>query len=157
MEKTLDQDRVKEFLERVMIDSGAALAGLCTSIGTRLGLYRAMAGAGPLTSEALAARTGLDERYVREWLASQVAGQYVHHEPGTDTYVFPDEHAAVLADPASPAYAAGAFAMLQAASATARCSWRTRTPAPASTASTSTARPSRGRGERRRSRAWPTG
>ncbi|MER6004835.1 class I SAM-dependent methyltransferase [Nonomuraea angiospora] len=113
MEKTLDQERVKEFLERVTTDSGAALAGLCTSIGTRLGLYEAMAGAGPLTSGELAARAGLDERYVREWLASQVAGQYVHYEPGTDTYVFPDEHAAVLADPASPAYSAGAFAMLQ--------------------------------------------
>ncbi|MFG6194587.1 class I SAM-dependent methyltransferase [Nonomuraea sp. JJY05] len=113
MEKALDQDRVKEFLERVMIDSGAALAGLCTSIGTRLGLYGAMAGAGPLTSEELAARTGLNERYVREWLASQVAGQYVGYEPGADTYVLPDEHAAVLADQTSPAYSAGAFTMLQ--------------------------------------------
>ncbi|MFG2076403.1 class I SAM-dependent methyltransferase [Nonomuraea maritima] len=113
MGKTLDQDRVLEFQERVMIDSGAAFAGLCTSIGVRLGLYEAMAGAGPLTSQDLAARTRLDERYVREWLASQVAGQYVLYEPGTDTYLLTDEHAAVLADPGAATYSAGAFTMLQ--------------------------------------------
>ncbi|MFC7108841.1 hypothetical protein ACFQQB_55665 [Nonomuraea rubra] len=118
MGKALDQDQVMAFLERVMIDSGAAFAGLCTSIGARLGLYEAMAGAGPLTSPGLAARTGLDERYVREWLAAQVAGQYVHYAPGTDTYLLPDEHAAVLADQDAPTYSAGAFTMLQSLYAT---------------------------------------
>ncbi|TYB64923.1 methyltransferase domain-containing protein [Nonomuraea sp. PA05] len=101
-----------------MIDSGAAFAGLCTSIGVRLGLYEAMAGAGPLTSHGLATRTGLDERYVREWLAAQVAGQYVRYDPGTGDYLLPDEHAAVLADPSAPTYSAGAFTMLQSLYAT---------------------------------------
>ncbi|HZG07309.1 MAG TPA: class I SAM-dependent methyltransferase [Streptomyces sp.] len=110
----LDQDRVMEFLERVVADSGAAFAGLTTSIGARLGLYAAMAGAGPLTPGQLAERTGLAERYVREWLAAQVAGEYVHYDPGAGTYALPDEHAAVLADPASPAYVVGAFRMLKA-------------------------------------------
>ncbi|MFE7795772.1 class I SAM-dependent methyltransferase [Streptomyces sp. NPDC057460] len=110
--KNLDQDRVVEFLGRVVVDSGAAFAGLSTSIGARLGLYTAMAGAGPLTSAQLADHTGLVERYVREWLAAQVAGEYVRYEPGTCTYLLPDEHAAVLADPAQPTYAAGAFTML---------------------------------------------
>ncbi len=110
--KELDQDRLAEFLGRVVVDSGAAFAGLATSIGARLGLYTAMAGAGPLTSRQLAERTGLVERYVREWLAAQVAGEYVLYEPGTSTYLLPDEHAAVLADPAAPTYAVGAFTML---------------------------------------------
>ncbi|MGC5311829.1 class I SAM-dependent methyltransferase [Micromonospora zamorensis] len=103
-----------EFLGRVVTDSGAAFAGLSTSLGGRLGLYAAMAGAGPLTSLQLADRTGLIERYVREWLAAQVAGEYVRYDPDGDTYLLPDEHATVLADPASPAYAIGSFTMLQA-------------------------------------------
>lgn len=114
----LDEDRVQRFLERVITDGGAAVAGLCTSLGDRLGLYTAMAGAGPLTSARLAARTGLVERYVREWLAAQVAGEYVTHVPDTDTYELPDEHAAVLADPDLSTYAAGFFTMLQAVYAT---------------------------------------
>ncbi|MCR8580073.1 SAM-dependent methyltransferase, partial [Streptomyces sp. Isolate_219] len=97
-----DQDRVQAFLERVITDAGAAVAGLCTSLGDRLGLYTAMAGAGPLTSAQLAARTGLAERYVREWLAAQVAGEYVSYAPDADTYLLPAEHAAVLADPELP-------------------------------------------------------
>ncbi|MEU9114613.1 methyltransferase domain-containing protein [Streptomyces sp. NPDC048483] len=113
-----DEDRMREFLEQVITDGGAAVAGLCTSLGDRLGLYTAMAGAGPLTSAQLAVRTGLVERYVREWLAAQVAGGYVTYAPATDTYELPDEHAAVLADPNSPHYAAGFFTMLQALYAT---------------------------------------
>jgi 2-polyprenyl-3-methyl-5-hydroxy-6-metoxy-1,4-benzoquinol methylase len=111
--KKLDQDRVAEFLGRVAADSAAAFAGLSTSIGTRLGLYTALAGAGPLTSERLAGRTGLVERYVREWLAVQVAGEYVLYDAETSTYLLPDEHAAVLADPDAPTYMVGAFTMLK--------------------------------------------
>ncbi len=114
----VDEDRVQRFLEKVITDTGAAVAGLCTSLGDRLGLYTAMAGAGPLTSAQLAARTGLAERYVREWLAAQVAGEYIGYAPGTDTYLLPDEHAAVLADPDLPTYAAGFSTLLQAIYAT---------------------------------------
>ncbi|MGW7641471.1 class I SAM-dependent methyltransferase [Streptomyces decoyicus] len=114
----VDEDRVQRFLEKVITDTGAAVAGLCTSLGDRLGLYTAMAGAGPLTSAQLAARTGLAERYVREWLAAQVAGEYIGYAPGTDTYLLPDEHAVVLADPDLPTYAAGFSTLLQAIYAT---------------------------------------
>ncbi|UQA96436.1 hypothetical protein [Streptomyces halobius] len=114
----LDQDRVRDVLDRMISDGGAAMAGLCTSLGDRLGLYKALAGAGPLTSAQLAARTGLVERYVREWLAAQVAGEYVTYPPETDVYLLPDEHAAVLADPEQPSYAAGPSTMLQGVYAT---------------------------------------
>jgi len=110
----MDEDRMAQFLERVITDAGAAVAGLCTSLGDRLGLYTAMASAGPLTSRQLAIRTGLHERYVREWLAAQVAGEYLTYDAQTDSYLLPDEHAAVLADPRAPTYAAGFFTMLQA-------------------------------------------
>ncbi|GAA4593536.1 class I SAM-dependent methyltransferase [Planotetraspora phitsanulokensis] len=109
----LDQGRVEEFLGRVAVDSAAAFAGLSTSIGARLGLYKALAGAGWLTSERLAGRTGLNERYVREWLAVQVAGEYVLYDAETGAYLLPDEYAAVLADPDSPTYMIGAFTMLK--------------------------------------------
>jgi SAM-dependent methyltransferase len=110
----VNQDRLQEFLGRVVVDSGAAFAGLSTSIGARLGLYEAMATAGPLKSPELARRTNLAELYVKEWLALQVANQYVEYSPGDDTYELPEEHAAVLADRESATYAVGSFVMLQA-------------------------------------------
>jgi SAM-dependent methyltransferase len=109
-----DENRVMEFLERVVADNAAAFAGVSTSLGIRLGLYKAMSGAGALTSEQLAEKTGLVERYVREWLAAQVAGAYVLHDPETNTYVLPDAHAAVLADSSLPTYVGGGFTMLKA-------------------------------------------
>ncbi|MDH6114091.1 2-polyprenyl-3-methyl-5-hydroxy-6-metoxy-1,4-benzoquinol methylase [Kitasatospora sp. MAP12-15] len=112
--ENLDQDKVMEFLMRVVADGGAAAAGLCTSLGDRLGLYTAMAGSGSMSSMELAEKTGLHERYVREWLAAQVAGEYVMYDPEKDAYLLPDEHAAVLADPSMPTYAAGFFTMMQA-------------------------------------------
>ncbi|MFJ5035220.1 class I SAM-dependent methyltransferase [Streptomyces sp. NPDC088560] len=110
----LDENRVMEFLGRVVADNAAAFAGVSTSLGVRLGLYEAMSAAGALTPGALAEKTGLVERYVREWLAAQVAGAYVLHDSATDTYVLPDEHAAVLADPSLPTYVGGGFTMLKA-------------------------------------------
>jgi 2-polyprenyl-3-methyl-5-hydroxy-6-metoxy-1,4-benzoquinol methylase len=117
--RALNNDQIMDFLGRVVADGGAALAGISTALGDRLGLYTAMAGAGPLTSEQLAERTGLNERYVREWLAGQVAGQYVHYDAEGATYLLPDEHAAVLADASAPTYAIGTFRMLQALYSTA--------------------------------------
>lgn len=111
---TVDEERVMEFLEQVIADGAAAMAGLCTSLGDRLGLYTAMASAGPLTPAELAGRTGLDERYLREWLDAQVAGEYVDYDADAGSYLLSDERAAVLADPDAPTYAAGLFTMLQA-------------------------------------------
>ena len=88
---------------------GAAISGLLLHIGDRLGLYKAMAGAGPITSSALAQRTGTTERYVREWLANQAAGGYVVHDPADDTYELPAEQAMVVAVEDSPVFLAGAF------------------------------------------------
>ncbi|MEY9848853.1 class I SAM-dependent methyltransferase [Streptacidiphilus sp. MAP5-3] len=111
----VDEDRMMDFLMRVITDAGAAASGLCTSLGDRLGLYSAMAEAGGTMSAAeLAERTGMVERYVAEWLAVQVAGEYVSYDPESDRYTLPPEHAAVLADPTAPTYAAGFFTMLQA-------------------------------------------
>lgn len=74
-----------------------------------------MAGAGPLTSAELAQRTGLAERYVREWLASQAAGGYVDYDAQTGRYQLSLEQAFALADENSPAFLPGAFQVATAA------------------------------------------
>ena len=105
----LDQARLEAFVGQAVVDMGAAISGLLLHLGDRLGLYKAMAGAGPITSAELAERTGTAERYVREWLANQVAGGYVGYDPAGGTYELPAEHAMVLAHEDSPVFLAGAF------------------------------------------------
>ncbi|MDN3021894.1 class I SAM-dependent methyltransferase [Streptomyces sp. S.PB5] len=98
----------ESFLERVVTDFAGAAGTLTTVLGDRLGLYETMAGAGPLTVDGLAHKTGLDSRLLREWLAAQTVSAYVVHDPDAGTYELPDAHAAVLAQADSPAYLAGA-------------------------------------------------
>ena len=78
-------------------------------MGDRLGLYRALAGAGALTPAELAARTGTTERYVREWLNAQAAGGYVDYHPAEGRYSLPPEQTVALTDEDSPAYLPGFF------------------------------------------------
>lgn len=109
----LDMDLVQAFLGRVATDNAAAFAGLSVSLGARLGLYDAMVGSGPITAGQLAAKAGIVERYAVEWLAAQVAGEYVRYDEAAGMYVLPDEHAAVLTG-SGPTNLAGGFKMLQA-------------------------------------------
>ena len=77
-------------------------------IGEKLGLYKALAGEA-LTTAQLAAKTKTDERYVREWLASQAAGGYITYDEETDKFSLSAEQAFALATEDSPAYLPGAF------------------------------------------------
>jgi SAM-dependent methyltransferase len=101
---TFDQQRLDEFLSCVVNDLSASVAGVLVSIGHRLGLYKAMAGAGPVGSDWLAVSTSCAERYVREWLRAQAAGGYVVYHPDSDTYELPVEQAMVLADEESTVF-----------------------------------------------------
>jgi SAM-dependent methyltransferase len=105
----IDQTRLEAFVGQAVVDMGAAISGLLLHIGDRLGLYKAMAGAGPITSSTLAAKTGTHERYVREWLGNQTAGGYVVYNPADRTYELPAEQAMVVADEDSPVFLGGAF------------------------------------------------
>jgi SAM-dependent methyltransferase len=105
----LDEAALEQFLHQTVGDLAAAISGLMVHLGDRLGLYRAMAGAGRLTPSGLAARTGTRERYVQEWLANQAAGGYVTYDPSDGTFELSAEHALVLADEASPVFLDGAF------------------------------------------------
>jgi SAM-dependent methyltransferase len=105
----IDEERLNQFLGKFVADFGAALHAGLVVIGEKLGLYKAMAEAGPLTSAELAERTGTDERYVREWLNAQAAGGYVEFDAATNRYFLSEEQAFTLADENSPAYLPGAF------------------------------------------------
>jgi SAM-dependent methyltransferase len=100
----MDTAKLEAFATRMITDIGAANATMLTLVGHKVGLYRALAGAGPVTSQQLAERAGLHERYVREWLNVQAAGGYVEYDAAARTYLLPDEHAFVLADAASPMF-----------------------------------------------------
>jgi 2-polyprenyl-3-methyl-5-hydroxy-6-metoxy-1,4-benzoquinol methylase len=104
----MDEAKLMEFVGKAVGDVGALLAGSMVVIGDRLGLYRAMAGAGSLTSEELAAKTGTNERYVREWLGAQAAAGYITYD-GDGRFTLPDEHAIPLTEETSPAFVTGAF------------------------------------------------
>jgi len=108
----LDMTALDTFVGQLITELGATVNAGLVFIGDQLGLYRAMAGAGPLSPAELADRTNTNERYVREWLAAQAAGGYVTYDPATETFILPPEQAFTLADDASPAAFAGAFQLV---------------------------------------------
>ena len=111
---SIDESKLEAFLGQMVNDLGAAANAPLMLIGDRLGLYRTLAEAGPLTSSALAAHTGAAERFVREWLAAQAAAGYITYDPAADAYAMPPEQAMVLADEASPVFLGGLFESLYA-------------------------------------------
>jgi SAM-dependent methyltransferase len=105
----VDFDKLMAFVFRAVDEVGSALNAALVVMGDRLGLYDALAGAGPLTPAELAERTGTAERYVREWLNAQAAGAYVDYDPDSGRYTLPPEQAVALTDESSPAYLPGFF------------------------------------------------
>lgn len=100
----IDPAKLDQLMGRVISDISAGYGGVMISLGHKLGLYQAMAGAGPLSAREVAARAKCAERYVREWLNAQMAGGYVLYHAVSDTYELTPEQAFVLADTESPAF-----------------------------------------------------
>jgi SAM-dependent methyltransferase len=105
----LDQMKLHEFVMKAVGEMGAAMNAALIVIGDKLGLYKAMSGAGPMTSAELAKKTGTTERYVREWLASQAAGGFITYDAASAKYTLPPEQALALADETSPVFLPGFF------------------------------------------------
>ncbi len=103
-----DMEKLNAFIGQFVTDLGASVHAGMVVIGEKLGLYKTLA-AGPMTPAALAAKTGTDERYLREWLASQAAGGYVTYDDTTRMFSLTEEQAFALAYEDSPAYLPGAF------------------------------------------------
>ena len=100
----IDQEKLNAFVEKAITDLAAGYGGVMTVLGHKLGLYKAMAGAGPLDSAEIAKRSGCAERYVREWLNSQAAAGYIVYHPTSASYELTPEQALVLADEESPVF-----------------------------------------------------
>ena len=105
----VDGEKLQQFVSRAVEEVGSTLNTALVVMGDKLGLYRALAGAGGLSSAELAARTGNAERYVREWLNSQAAGGFVEYDPDSSKYRLGAEQAVALTDAESPAYLPGFF------------------------------------------------
>ncbi|HET6966150.1 MAG TPA: class I SAM-dependent methyltransferase [Acidimicrobiales bacterium] len=104
-----DVDAVRLFAFKVWTHKQGEMVSLMIHLGDRLGLYRAMAGAGPMSAADLADRTGLHERWLLEWLRGQAAAGLVE-TPDGESFELPSEAGPVLADEEeSPWFAAGAF------------------------------------------------
>jgi SAM-dependent methyltransferase len=115
MAATVDEAKLGEFMGMMAgyMSGGALCFGAW--LGDELGLYRALAGSGPMTADAVAGKTGCHPRLVREWLDGQVAGGLIGYESDADVYELSPEAAMALADDASPAFVArgmNAFASL---------------------------------------------
>lgn len=108
----IDPEKLEAFMGQAVTDMGAVISAPLFVIGERMGLYKAMAGAGPLTSAEVAERAGVAERSVREWLRNQAAGGYVTYDAEGDTYELPPEQALALADEESPFYLLGAYELI---------------------------------------------
>lgn len=98
----IDESKVDAFAERMLDILNSGAIAIMTSIGHRTGLFDTMAQMPPASSRDIAQASGLNERYVREWLGAMVTGRFVTYLPDQDTYVLPPEHAACLTRNASP-------------------------------------------------------
>jgi SAM-dependent methyltransferase len=111
-QKNLDWGKVKEFAGLMMNDLGAAMQGALTYIGDRLGIFKSLAEAGAVTSAEFAERTGLNERYLREWLGAMTAAKYIAYDTATSRYSMSSENAMILANEESPFYMGGFMQMI---------------------------------------------
>jgi SAM-dependent methyltransferase len=110
----LDPQKLDAFLNKMVGDMGAAGTGALVVLGDRLGLYKALAKAGPSLPGELADATNTSERYVREWLSAQAAAEYLTYDKESGRFSLSPEQAMVFADEESPAFMAGGFEVLSA-------------------------------------------
>ncbi len=105
----IDQERLDGLVGQLAGEFGVAFSAATMVLGDRLGLYQAMAGAGPISPAELARQTGTVERLIAEWLAGQAASGYVDYDPATGSYELTEEQAAVFAAENEPSFMLGAF------------------------------------------------
>ncbi|PDT04720.1 class I SAM-dependent methyltransferase [Rhizobium chutanense] len=108
-----DMQKLDALVGRLVGDVGAAMSGALVVLGDKVGIFKAMADGTPLTVEQLAAKTGVKERYLREWLSAQAAADYVVYDEKTDRFSLTPEQAMVFAEENSPAFFVGAFEVVQ--------------------------------------------
>jgi ubiquinone/menaquinone biosynthesis C-methylase UbiE len=109
---TVDEGAIEAYTGLVAAHATMAINATLVTLGDQLGLWKAMAGAGPLSVEALADRAGVTPRYLREWLSAMAASGFVGYDGATEAFELSDAGASVLADEESPALFIGPFQFL---------------------------------------------
>lgn len=107
--KSPDPEKLDALMGRLVGDLGAIATGALVLLGDKLGIYKAMGDGKAVTPEELAAKTGLNERYLREWLSAQAAAGYVDYNAKSKKFKLTPEQACAFADEGGPAFFAGAF------------------------------------------------
>ena len=107
----IDREKLQDYLHNVFGTLGGAMTSAMIYLGDRMRLFEAMAGGGPLSSEELAQRTGLSERWLREWLHAMGAADILEYA-GDGRFWLTPEGEAVLVDERHPANGAGFFSQL---------------------------------------------
>ena len=105
----IDPTKLESFVMRALNDLAGTYGGMMVNVGHKLGLYKALAGAGPTSARELATRTGCAERYLQEWLNTQAAGGYLDYHAASGKYEMTPEQALVLADEDSPVFIPNAW------------------------------------------------
>ncbi|MBY5635222.1 class I SAM-dependent methyltransferase [Rhizobium leguminosarum] len=108
-----DMQKLDALVGRLVGDVGAAMSGALVVLGDKVGLFKAMADGTPMSVQDLAAKTGVKERYLREWLSAQAAADYIAYDEKTDRFSLTPEQAMVFAEENSPAFFVGAFEVVQ--------------------------------------------
>ena len=109
-----DQSKQEAFVGKVLGDVSATFTTILASIGDHLGLFKDLSANGASTSEELATRTGIQQRYAREWLGGMVAAGYVEYDSPTRRFRLPPEHTAALAQESGPVFFGGIYQMIPA-------------------------------------------
>ena len=109
---TMDKDKMRTMADRVFRDMAGSMAAGLAFVGTETGLFRAMAGQGAMSVAAATAASGLNARYVEEWLKGMVAASYLDYDAAADTYTLPAEHAFLLSSDGTDHFMGGMFAMM---------------------------------------------
>lgn len=112
--REINEEKMQQFLGKVVGDFGASLGSSLAYLGQKLGLYKGIAALGSVTPAELATQTNTNERYVREWLVNQAAGGYVDYDPTTGRYSLAPEQAVALTEENSPFFVGGGFFVVKA-------------------------------------------
>jgi SAM-dependent methyltransferase len=108
----VDEGKLEAFIGQAVTDMGAAMNGALVAIGGKLGIWKAMAGAGPMTTAEIAESSGVAERYVREWASAQAASGYLEYDADGETFTLTPEVAMAFADENSPVYLLGGYSLI---------------------------------------------
>jgi 2-polyprenyl-3-methyl-5-hydroxy-6-metoxy-1,4-benzoquinol methylase len=106
-QQTINQAKADAFVGKVLTDTAALAVTTLSSIGDRLGLFKNLAEQGPATSEELAERARINERYAREWLSAMASAGYLEYDPASRRFTLPPEHVPVLAQEGGPVFFGG--------------------------------------------------